>query len=84
MKLPTVSELVKNKTVKFSFYRDGELWYKVDGTSFEFPITGEDLKGATFIPEDKALLFMRFIRKHLNYLKKTMEEEGIVDNKPNG
>lgn len=66
-----------DKRVEFSFYRDGELWYRVKGTDFEFPISGEDLKGAIFYKEDKAILFMRWIRKHIKFLKDSVEKECI-------
>jgi hypothetical protein len=81
-KIPTIGELVKdNKKVFFSFFRDGELWYKVEGTNFEFPITGDDLKGAIFKNEDKAILFMRWINKHIKYLNDSLEEANAQHNK---
>lgn len=86
MKLPELRDLVgKNKKVYFSFFRDGELWYKCPlpegwpGLSrihyFEFPIPPEDMKGAIFRAEDKSILFMRFIRKHLEFLAESMKRE---------
>lgn len=83
MKLPIIKDLVgKDKKVYFSFYRDGELWYKTSYRDtwemwFEFPIPPEDMKGALFKAEDKSILFMRFIRKHLDFLKESMQNEGI-------
>jgi hypothetical protein len=64
-----LKDLVKDRKVKFSFFRDGELWYEVEGTNFQFPIGGDDLKGAIFKAEDKALLFMRWIRKQLKAIE---------------
>lgn len=90
MKLPTLGQLVKNdQAVYFSFYRDGEVWYRVeyrDETAeagyrvknFEFPIPPEDLKGALFKAEDRAIVFMRFIRKHLEFLKESMKAEQMT------
>lgn len=76
MKLPTLKEMIgESKKVYFSFYRDGELWYKTEN-NFEFPIPPEDMKGAVFLPEDKSIFFMRFIRKHLDYLKQSLKDEG--------
>lgn len=78
MKLPTVTEMVgRDKKVYFAFYRDGELWYKAEN-GFEFPIPSEDMKGAIFKPEDKSVYFMRFIKKHLDYLQNSMQQEGVV------
>lgn len=84
MILPPLKSLVNNgQKVHFSFYRDGELWYKVSKSNFEFPIRGDDLKGATFKAEDKAILFMRWIKAHLDYLQEAHENlsrlEGLAD-----
>lgn len=64
-----VKELVKDKTVKFTHYYDGELWYEVVRMNFTFPVPVKDIGNATFMAEDKAMLFMRYIRKHLMQLK---------------
>lgn len=95
MKLPKLTDLVgKDKKVYFSFYRDGELWYKamwreekmLTPTStqstpywFEFPIPPDDMKGAIFKAEDKSIIFMRFIRKHLEYLAACIKEAEKVN-----
>ena len=53
-----------DKMVRFAFYRDKNLWYRTqDG--FEFPVPIDDIGTATFLAEDRAMLFMRYIRKHL-------------------
>lgn len=54
-----------NKKVVFDFYRQGELWYKTE-CGFAFPVPISDTGTGIFLREDKALLFMRYIRKHLN------------------
>lgn len=64
----TLTEMVKGKMVRFSYYRDGELWYKTED-GFEFPVPTADAGNAVFQAEDKALLFMRWIRKHLDTIK---------------
>jgi len=63
--MSTVKDLVKDTRVQFTFYRDGNLYYEVVGKGFEFPVPIKDIGSATFVREDKALLFMRYIRKHL-------------------
>jgi hypothetical protein len=50
--------------VNFMHYFDGDLWYRTD-SGFEFPVPISDIGNATFLARDKALLFMRYIRKHL-------------------
>jgi len=75
MKLPKLTDMVaQNKKVFFSFYRDGELWYKCEN-NFEFPIPKDDMKGAIFKAEDKSIFFMRFIREHLKFLQASLDNE---------
>lgn len=70
MKTMNLKEMVvDNKTVEFIFYRDGNLWYKTEN-GFEFPVPIEDVGTATFLARDKALLFMRYIRKHIATLER--------------
>ena len=57
-------EMVKGKVVRFKFYRKGELWYETED-GFMFPVQINDCGDATFLAEDKATLFMRYIRKQL-------------------
>ena len=65
-----IKDMVKdNKKVRFSFYRDKELWYKTE-CGFEFSVPIDDIGNATFLAEDKAILFMRYIRKHMEMIEK--------------
>ena len=54
-------------TVTFSHYFDGNLWYETE-TNFLFPVPVSDIGNAKFLAQDKAMLFMRYIRKHLEVL----------------
>ena len=54
-----------NKRVTFVKYQKGELWY-VTECGFEFPIPISDTGDAAFNPEDKAILFMRWIKKQID------------------
>ena len=76
--MENIKEMVKDgKKVRFSFYRDKELFYKTDD-GFVFPVPIDDIGSATFMAEDKAILFMRYIRKYLEKLeveKKERENE---------
>ncbi len=56
--------IVNNQKVKFSFYRDGQLWYETE-CGFRFPVPITDAGTATFLAEDRAILFMRYIRKQM-------------------
>ena len=60
----TIKEMVKDKVVCFKYYRDGELFYETE-CGFVFPVPVSDTGHATFLAEDKALLFMRYIRTQL-------------------
>ncbi len=60
----TLNEMVRGK-VRFAFYKDGELWYRTDVGGFEFPVPIGDVGTGVFMAEDKGILFMRWIRKHL-------------------
>ena len=71
----TIKEMVSdNKKVKFSFYREGELFYTTE-CGFEFPVPIADTGNASFLAEDKAILFMRYIRKEINKIAKAREEQ---------
>lgn len=50
--------------VKFTRCADQALWY-VTADYWEFPVPLSDTAGATFLAEDKAIFFMRWIRKHI-------------------
>lgn len=53
--------------VRFARFQDSELWY-VCADGFEFPIPLSDTAGATFMPEDKGMFFMRWISKHMKMI----------------
>ena len=62
----TLKELVKDTVVHFIEYRKGNLWYTVSGyEDFQFPVPIEDTGDGVFKAYDKGMLFMRYIRKHL-------------------
>lgn len=57
----------EGKKVSFQFYRKGQLWYKTE-CGFEFPVPVNDTGDGTFMAEDKAILFMRYIRIHIAWI----------------
>lgn len=59
----TLKDHVKGN-VTFKFYREGNLMYETE-TKLLFPVPIDDIGNATFLAEDKAILFMRYIRKFL-------------------
>ncbi len=61
----TLKDMVSGgKSVEFQYYRKGELWYSTE-CGFMFPVPISDTGDGTFSKRDKAMLFMRYIRKHL-------------------
>jgi len=73
-----IKDIVKdNKRVKFCYYKHGELFYKTE-CGFMFPVPISDTGDGTFLDEDKAILFMRYIRKQIQAIKKdNVEFESI-------
>ena len=60
--------MVKDKKVFFVCYKHGELWYKTED-GFDFPVPINDTGDGVFNTEDRAIIFMRYIRKHLEMLQ---------------
>ena len=56
--------IIHHQKVRFCFYRDGTLWYETE-CGFRFPVPIAEAGTATFAAEERAILFMRYIRKQL-------------------
>ena len=62
----SVKDMVKNnQQVEFIKFDNDSLWYKAEN-GFMFPVPVADTGSAIFNPKDKALLFMRWIKKQLD------------------
>ncbi len=59
-----ITELVKGKKARFVHYRECNFIYETEG-GFQFPVPLDEVGNATLLMEDKALFFMRWIRRHL-------------------
>jgi hypothetical protein len=76
-----IKDLVSGgQQVSFVFYRDGSLWYEVlprtdQPVPFQFPVPISEAGTATFHSRDTALLFMRYMRKHLETLRLAWDEQ---------
>ena len=69
MKEYNIKDIVKDgKLVHFSRYRKGELIYTTED-GLDFPVPIEDAGDGVFLATDKAMFFMRYIRKHLESMK---------------
>jgi hypothetical protein len=68
-----IKALIKNNFVKFDSYRRGNLYYKIidleqtalkgENITYLFTVPIDDIGTATLLSEDKAITFMRWIRK---------------------
>ncbi len=73
-----IKDLVKDQQARFVFYRDKSLFYETD-SGFQFPVPVEDAGSATFNQEEKAILLMRYIRKHLERTKEAKSAQSNRD-----
>jgi hypothetical protein len=61
--------MVKNdRVVRFVRFKDQEFIY-ITECGFEFPVPLADIGKAELLAEDKAILFLRYIRKHIETRK---------------
>ena len=60
-----IKDIVKGNKAYFCFYRSGNMFYTVtvDETKWMFPVSLEDIAGASLFAEIKAITLMRYIRK---------------------
>lgn len=65
-----------NRQVTLVRYKEGELWY-VTEDGFEFPVPIADVGSATMLAKDKALLFMRYLRRHLTLLEQARAQASV-------
>jgi len=70
--------IVNNQRVKFLHYQDKELWY-VTECGFEFPVPISDTGSGIFLSEDKAIVFMRWIRKHIELIEKSKHQANSLE-----
>lgn len=67
-----IKELIKDNKVEFDSYRQGFFYYNIYkkvGTAYEiyqFTVPIDDIGTATLLATDKAITFMRWIRKAIN------------------
>lgn len=73
----SIKEMVSNgKKVTFVRYQQKELWY-ITEDGFEFPVPISDTGDAAFLDSDKAILFMRWISKHIKNIEQARLEQGV-------
>jgi hypothetical protein len=70
----SIKDMVKDKqTVTFTFYKDYKLWYATE-CGFEFPVPISEIGTAICQKTDRAMLFMRWIKRHRDFLEQAEEE----------
>ncbi len=62
-----LKKLIKDQIVEFDFYRDQTFYYIcTDGENkYRFPVPLNDVGSGCMLSKDKAVYFMRFIRKSI-------------------
>jgi hypothetical protein len=63
-----IKDIVKDNTVSFQFYRQQHMYYEIccpDGQKYTFPVPLEDVMDASLFAKEKAITYMRYIRKAL-------------------
>lgn len=60
-----IKDIVKDNTVYFVFYRQQHMYYGIDvgDEKLMFPVPLEDVMDASLHAEEKAITYMRYIRK---------------------
>ena len=65
-----LTNLVKNNTVSFEYLRAGMAYYNIvdneSGYTHRFPVPLDDIGESTLNAKDKAIYFMRWIRKSIS------------------
>ena len=70
----SIKDYIKDgKLVNFVEYRKDHLWYQTE-CGFDFPVPLSDTGDGVFKVQDKAITFMRYIRKHLDAIKQAQLE----------
>ena len=71
-----IKDMVKDgKRVKFLHYKLSELWYQTED-GFSFPVPIADTGDGIFHSDEKAILLMRYIRKHVDMLTAAQKAMG--------
>jgi hypothetical protein len=63
--MDSIKDLIKNNVATFNFYRHGVAYYDIkhDNKTYTFPVPLSDIGEATLLATDKAIFFMRYLRK---------------------
>ncbi len=72
-----ITSLVKGRTAKFQSYRNNVLFYTIqtEDELFKFGVPIEEVAGATLPAEEKAIFFMRWIKKWVSNKDSVVTED---------
>jgi hypothetical protein len=71
----SIKDMVKDgKKATFAYYKQNELWY-ITEDGFEFPVPVDDTGDGVFHAVERAMLLMRYIRKHLQCIESGKQEQ---------
>lgn len=64
-----------NQRVRFVMFRDDQFWYETE-KGFMFPISLDEIRNSkvSMLANDKALLFMRWIRKYKESFQESVDK----------
>lgn len=68
-----IETMVKDKRATFIYFKNNELWYTTDD-GFEFPVPIGHVGDAKFLPSDRAILFMYWIRQRIKLIESAKTE----------
>lgn len=69
-----IKEMVTGKTVRFVRFRKGELIYQTEN-GFEFPVRHDEVDDAVLYAEDKAGLYLKYIKRQIKLAKMELAKE---------
>jgi hypothetical protein len=73
----SIKEMVSNwKRVQIFRYKKQEHCYNNE-CGFEFPVPISDTSDAAFAAEDKAILFMRWMKKHVDTINAAKQDQMV-------
>lgn len=70
----SIKDMVAGKTVKFVRFRRNELIFETEN-GFEFPVRADEVDDAVLYAEDKAGLYVKYIKRQLKLAKEELDKE---------
>jgi hypothetical protein len=68
-----LTDLIKGKRAVFVEFHGGNLFYEIDG-KFRFPVPVDELQGTSVLSEEKASVFMKWVKRSLKQIQEGSTE----------